>query len=82
MKHHVPLLTHGLMLGVGGVFDYLSGDVKKSPEWIKKMGLRWLWRFLKEPKRMLSKDVAIFKMVLILKYEEVRAKWKKIIRLI
>lgn len=52
MKYHAPNLHHGIMLGVGGVFDYLSGDVKKSPEWIKKMGLRWLWRVFKEPKRL------------------------------
>jgi N-acetylglucosaminyldiphosphoundecaprenol N-acetyl-beta-D-mannosaminyltransferase len=68
MKHHVPLLKRGIMLGVGAVFDYLSGDVKKSPEWIKKIGLRWLWRFLKEPKRMLAKDMAIFKMLFVLKF--------------
>jgi N-acetylglucosaminyldiphosphoundecaprenol N-acetyl-beta-D-mannosaminyltransferase len=55
IRSHVGKLNHGLMLGVGGVFDYLSGDVKKSPEWVKKMGLRWLWRLAKEPKRLGSK---------------------------
>lgn len=52
MKYHVPKLKGGLMLGVGGVFDYLSGDVKKSPEWIKKIGMRWLWRLAMEPRRL------------------------------
>lgn len=75
MKHHVPLLKHGIMLGVGAVFDYLSGDVKKSPEWIKKIGLRWLWRFFKEPKRMLSKDMAIFKMLFILIFGKLTKRW-------
>ena len=70
IKYHVPVLKHGLMLGVGGVFDYLSGDVKKSPEWIKKIGLRWVWRFLKEPRRMIVKDVAIFKMLFVLIFGE------------
>ncbi len=55
MKFHAPALQHGVMLGVGGVFDYLSGDVKKSPEWVKKIGLRWLWRLSKEPKRLGAK---------------------------
>lgn len=52
MHNHLPLLKHGLMLGVGGVFDYLSGEVEKSPEWVKRIGLRWLWRLAKEPKRL------------------------------
>jgi N-acetylglucosaminyldiphosphoundecaprenol N-acetyl-beta-D-mannosaminyltransferase len=55
MRSHVKHLRRGIMLGVGGVFDYLSGDVKKSPEWIKKIGLRWLWRLIKEPKRLGAK---------------------------
>jgi len=52
MKHHTKHLNRGLMLGVGGVFDYLSGEVKKSPEWVKKIGLRWLWRLALEPRRL------------------------------
>lgn len=52
MHHHLQLLSSGLMLGVGGVFDYVSGEVKKSPEWVKKIGLRWLWRLAKEPCRL------------------------------
>lgn len=55
LKHHLKHFDRGLMLGVGGVFDYLSGEVKKSPEWIKKMGFRWLWRLCQEPKRLGTK---------------------------
>jgi len=55
LKHHLKHMNRGLMLGVGGVFDYLSGEVQKSPEWIKKIGLRWLWRLLQEPKRLGAK---------------------------
>ena len=54
-KYHVKALRHGLLMGVGGVFDYLSGDVQKSPEWVKKIGMRWLWRLAKEPRRLGSK---------------------------
>jgi N-acetylglucosaminyldiphosphoundecaprenol N-acetyl-beta-D-mannosaminyltransferase len=48
-------LQHGVMIGVGGVFDYLSGNTRKSPEWIKKIGLRWLYRLLQEPQRLWKK---------------------------
>ncbi len=53
--NHLPVLQHGLMLGVGGVFDYLSNEINKSPEWIKKIGLRWAWRLVKEPGRLWNK---------------------------
>ena len=55
MYHFNKHLQHGVMIGVGGVFDYLSGDTRKSPEWIKKIGLRWLYRLLQEPRRLWKK---------------------------
>lgn len=48
-------LNQGLMIGVGGVLDYLSGTHKISPEWIKMIGLRWLYRLCQEPKRLWKK---------------------------
>ncbi len=61
MSHYYSLFKSSLLLGIGGVFEYLSGDVKKSPEWIKKLGLRWLYRLLKEPKRLGSKYIFVLK---------------------
>lgn len=37
---------------VGGLFDYLSGDVKHCPQWIGDKGFQWLWRLTHEPKRL------------------------------
>ena len=48
-------LNHGLMIGVGGVFDYLAETRRKSPEWIKKIGFRWLYRLMHEPRRLWKK---------------------------
>jgi N-acetylglucosaminyldiphosphoundecaprenol N-acetyl-beta-D-mannosaminyltransferase len=70
MKSHTPHLKHGVMLGVGGVFDYLSGDVKKSPEWVKKIGMRWLWRLAKEPKRLSGKYAMTFKIFITLFFQK------------
>ncbi|HYF67855.1 MAG TPA: WecB/TagA/CpsF family glycosyltransferase [Ohtaekwangia sp.] len=64
MRTHAKELKHGVMLGVGGVFDYLSGDVKKSPEWVKKIGMRWLWRLVKEPGRLGAKYAMTFQILL------------------
>lgn len=60
--HHQ--LDRSLMLGVGGVFLYLADESLKSPEWMKKMGLRWAYRLLKEPKRLWPKYYATFKFLL------------------
>ena len=40
-----------LGMGVGGAFDYLSGEVERAPLWIQKTGFEWLYRLLKEPWR-------------------------------
>ncbi len=61
MAQYYSLFKSSLLLGIGGVFEYLSGDVRKSPEWIKKIGLRWLYRLIKEPKRLGSKYLFVLK---------------------
>ncbi len=64
LSNHVKILAHGLLMGVGGVFDYLAETQKKSPEWIKKIGFRWLWRLAKEPKRLGPKYMAVIRFYL------------------
>jgi N-acetylglucosaminyldiphosphoundecaprenol N-acetyl-beta-D-mannosaminyltransferase len=43
----VPFCT-----GVGGSFDLLSGEWKRSPHLMRRMGLEWFHRFLQEPARL------------------------------
>ena len=45
------LLPESLFIGVGGSFDVWSGIVKRAPVFWQKMGLEWLYRTIKEPKR-------------------------------
>ena len=44
-------LPSSVMVGVGGSFDVWSGNVKRAPEIYQKLGLEWLYRTIKEPKR-------------------------------
>lgn len=37
---------------VGAAFDFLSGNKKQAPLWMRKLGLEWFFRFLTEPKRL------------------------------
>ncbi|HUC20105.1 MAG TPA: WecB/TagA/CpsF family glycosyltransferase [Candidatus Polarisedimenticolaceae bacterium] len=48
-----PQLSHGVLIGEGGTFDYDSfgGARAKAPRWMQRIGLEWLWRLLLEPAR-------------------------------
>lgn len=37
---------------IGAVFDFYAGTVKRAPLWWQQHSLEWLYRLLKEPKRM------------------------------
>lgn len=38
-------------IGVGGVFNFLSGRSKRAPVWIRRLELEWLHRLITEPWR-------------------------------
>ncbi len=37
---------------IGAVFDFYAGTAKRAPIWWQDNGLEWLYRLLKEPRRM------------------------------
>ncbi|MHB1525284.1 MAG: WecB/TagA/CpsF family glycosyltransferase [Candidatus Dormibacteria bacterium] len=39
-------------IGVGGSLDYLSGRVPRAPEWLRRAGLEWSFRLLRQPRRL------------------------------
>lgn len=45
-------LQVGHLCSIGAVFDFYAGNVKRAPDWMLKIGLEWLYRLIKEPKRM------------------------------
>ncbi len=44
-------------MGVGGSFDVIAGRTARAPLWIQKLHLEWLYRFLKEPSRIVRMAV-------------------------
>jgi N-acetylglucosaminyldiphosphoundecaprenol N-acetyl-beta-D-mannosaminyltransferase len=38
-------------IGVGGVFNYLSGDAARAPRWVRQLHFEWLHRLLTQPWR-------------------------------
>ncbi|MCB0306784.1 MAG: WecB/TagA/CpsF family glycosyltransferase [Calditrichaeota bacterium] len=45
-------LNRGLMIGIGAGFDYLAGNTRHAPAWMKKYALEWLYRLIQEPRRL------------------------------
>lgn len=45
-------LSVGLMAGLGGSLDVMAGKVQRAPVFWQKNGVEWLYRLLKEPKRI------------------------------
>lgn len=40
------------MAGLGGSLDGFAGTVKRAPQWMIRLQLEWLYRLIKEPKRL------------------------------
>lgn len=49
---HISKFKKGVFVGVGGSFDVLSGTKKRAPKIFIKLNLEWLYRLIKEPKRI------------------------------
>lgn len=52
LMHRLQGKVNGLMTGVGGAFNILAGIVSDAPQWMQNAGLEWLYRLMKEPKRL------------------------------
>lgn len=50
--HWKELNIHCHTGNIGAVFDFFAGTVERAPVWWQEHGLEWLYRLLKEPKRM------------------------------
>jgi N-acetylglucosaminyldiphosphoundecaprenol N-acetyl-beta-D-mannosaminyltransferase len=71
-----------IWIGVGGAFDMLSGQKKRAPRFIQKMGLEWAWRLLKEPRRWrrIVNASLVFPFVVVLSTLKARRFWKALCR--
>jgi N-acetylglucosaminyldiphosphoundecaprenol N-acetyl-beta-D-mannosaminyltransferase len=52
INKHLKEFSKGIFIGVGGTFDVLSGHKKRAPKIFIKCHLEWLYRLIKEPKRL------------------------------
>lgn len=54
-----------IAMGVGGSFDYISGKVPRAPQWLRDLGLEWLFRLIIQPWRI-KRQLRLLKYILLL----------------
>ncbi|MFB6215283.1 MAG: WecB/TagA/CpsF family glycosyltransferase, partial [Candidatus Bipolaricaulia bacterium] len=52
ITEHIDSLNANVVMGVGGSFDVLSGNLPRAPQWMRQKGLEWLYRIWLEPQRL------------------------------
>lgn len=66
-RYRNHLTSVRVAMGVGGTFDFIAGVHKRAPAFLQNMGLEWLWRVIREPKRLprIWRAVAVFPWLVI-----------------
>jgi N-acetylglucosaminyldiphosphoundecaprenol N-acetyl-beta-D-mannosaminyltransferase len=52
VARHRPVLDAPVLVAVGAAFDFFTGRVPQAPMWMQRSGLEWLFRLIKEPRRL------------------------------
>ncbi|HEV2486815.1 MAG TPA: WecB/TagA/CpsF family glycosyltransferase [Terracidiphilus sp.] len=52
MAHYFRQLQVPLLVGVGAAFDFHTGRLHESSNWVKRAGLQWMHRLMQDPKRL------------------------------
>ncbi len=73
MRDHAGAVDAGLMAGLGGCLDVFAGVVRRAPAAWQRLGLEWLYRLLREPKR-LGRVLKLPKFLFLVLGERIRGK--------
>ncbi len=52
IQKYLPRVNAKICQGIGGTLDTITGNVQRAPVFMQKLGLEWLYRLFKEPKRI------------------------------
>lgn len=72
MLDHYEKVNASLFFGVGALFVFMAGNVKRAPAIMRKYRLEWLYRLYNEPRRLFKRytiDIVKF-LLLCFKYKE------------
>jgi N-acetylglucosaminyldiphosphoundecaprenol N-acetyl-beta-D-mannosaminyltransferase len=52
IHQHMDNLNTHLAVGVGAFLDFASGQVSRSPKWVRAFKMEWVYRLMLEPRRL------------------------------
>ena len=52
MAEHIGRVQAPVLVGVGAAFDIHAGRLRQAPPYLQRAGLEWLYRMLREPRRL------------------------------
>ncbi len=52
IHHNRAALGGAVAVGVGASLDFVIGRVQRAPRWVSRSGLEWLYRLVREPRRL------------------------------
>jgi len=75
-KYKDQLKNIKIYLAIGATIDFEAGNIKRAPKIFQKFAMEWLYRLMKEPKRLwkryIVEDLPFFKLI----YKQKRNKYK------
>jgi N-acetylglucosaminyldiphosphoundecaprenol N-acetyl-beta-D-mannosaminyltransferase len=57
IRDNADFIDVPVILGVGALFDFYSGAIRRAPPFMRKLHLEWLYRLLQEPGRLFRRYV-------------------------
>lgn len=67
-QHLDELSNLKVAIGIGGTFDFITGIIPRAPKIMRQLGLEWLFRLYKQPKRIKR----IFNAALVFPYQIIK----------
>ena len=71
IAENMPRLKVNVAVAEGGSFSFISGATPRAPRWLRRMGLEWLYRLVRQPRR-LRRQMAIPRFLWLVVRERLR----------
>src|SRR3989339_2034067 len=64
-EHLIQMPKIKIAMGVGGAFDYISGNIPRAPRFLRQIGLEWIYRLIQQPERFWRIFNATFRFIFL-----------------
>lgn len=63
--------VQAVMVGLGGAFPVYAGIYKRAPQFVRSLGLEWLYRLIQEPRRLWNRYISTIPIFLWLAFQQI-----------